>query len=49
MDEAIQDLTAANSDHGDAFYMLTGTTDFDYVLDLMVLKGQIDQATADTY
>ena len=29
--------------------MLTGTTDFDYILDLMVTKGQIDQDTADTY
>ena len=27
------------ANHGDAFYMLTGTGDFDYLLDLMVTKG----------
>ena len=31
-----------DTNHGDAFYMLTGTSDFDYLLDLMVTKGQID-------
>lgn len=29
--------------------MLTGTSDFAYLLDLMVLKGQIDEDTASSY
>ena len=46
---ALSLLASDNATHGDAFYMLTGTSDFDYILDLMVTKGQITQDTADSY
>ena len=42
-------IASDDTNHGDAFYMLTGTSDFEYVLDLMITKGQIDQDTADSY
>lgn len=42
-------LNEDGTNHGDAFYMLTGTNDFEYTLDLMVINGQIDQETADTF
>jgi hypothetical protein len=30
-----------NINHGSAFYMLTGTTDFEYVLDTMIENNTI--------
>lgn len=35
--------------HGTAYYMLTGTDDFEYVLDNMVSKKQITSAQKTTY
>ena len=46
---ALRIVASDDTNHGDAFYMLTGTSDFDYILDLMVTKGQITQDTADAY
>ena len=34
-------LATDNTNHGSAFYMLTGTDDFEYLLDSMVSKEQI--------
>ena len=44
-----QIIASDNTNHGDAFYMLTGTNDFEYVLELMVTNGQIDEDTKDEY
>ena len=38
-----------NTNYGKAYYMLTGTDDFEYILDIMVANQQITSATRDTY
>ena len=35
--------------HGSAFYALSGTNDFSYILDIMVNNGQLDEDTASEY
>ena len=43
-------LIASDDDkHGSAFMMLTGTNDFEYMLDLMVENEQIDEDQKDEY
>ena len=38
-----------NVNHGSAYYMLTGTDDYEYLLDTMVKKQQIKSTDVSTY
>ena len=40
-------LIAATTDHGEARYMLTGTNDFEYILDQMV-SDELIESSSDT-
>ena len=42
-------LLAEDSTHGNAYYMLTGTSDFEYLLDIMVESEMIDSDDKSDY
>ena len=42
-------LETDDTNHGSAFYMLSGTSDFEYVLDIMQDNDLIDEDTASAY
>lgn len=41
-------LATDTVNHGSAFYMLTGTEDYEYYLDILVDNGTIDEDSRDT-